>query len=62
MASALAEGTVTGGLKRINDLLTILNDEVVNHCRELISGTQMKLPGAYSMRAKRDGGCGRGEQ
>ena len=30
---ALAEGTVTGGLKRINDLLTILNDEVVNHCR-----------------------------
>ncbi len=30
---ALAEGTVTGGLNRINDLLTTLYDGVVNHCR-----------------------------
>jgi transposase len=30
---SLAEGTVTGGLERINDLLTVLDDEVVNHCR-----------------------------
>jgi len=30
---SLAEGTVTGGFKMINDLLTPLNDEVVNHCR-----------------------------
>ncbi|HEY9778397.1 MAG TPA: IS66 family transposase [Planktothrix sp.] len=30
---SLAEGTVTGGLERINDLLTALHDEIVNHCR-----------------------------
>lgn len=30
---SLAEGTVTGGLKVINDLLTPLYDEVLNHCR-----------------------------
>jgi transposase len=30
---ALAEGTITGGFKMINDLLTPLNEEVLNHCR-----------------------------
>jgi transposase len=30
---SLAEGTVTGGLERINDLLTPLHEEIVNHCR-----------------------------
>ncbi|KPQ45403.1 MAG: Transposase IS66 family protein [Candidatus Methanoperedens nitroreducens] len=30
---SLAEGTVTGGCKIIDDLLTPLNDAIVNHCR-----------------------------